>query len=132
MRYKLLGLTNLCEAYLVQHRKGFVRRCKLFSVGLFGRKDAVDVSRMRCVFRFNLPVDEAYEAQALQQYMAMGVLSRRTAMQSCPYVEDVAQEEERIAQEAEADDRRLIAAGDDLIQREALSMLGDEDGEDSA
>lgn len=132
MRYKLLGLSNLCEAFLVQHRKGFVRRCKLYSVALYGRKDAVDVSRMRCVFRFNLPVDEAYEAQALQQYMAMGVLSRRTAMQSCPYVEDVAQEEERIAQEAEADDRRLIAAGDDLIQREALSMLGDEDGDESA
>ena len=132
MRYKLLGLSNLCEAFLVQHRKGFVRRCKLYSVALYGRKDAVDVSRMRCVFRFNLPVDEAYEAQALQQYMAMGVLSRRTAMQSCPYVEDVAQEEERIASEQSEYDRRMVQAGDDLIQREAVAMLGDEDGDESA
>ena len=128
MRYKLLGLSNLCEAFLVQHRKGFVRRCKLFSVALFGRKDAVDVSRMRCVFRFNLPVDEAYEAQALQQYMAMGVLSRRTAMQSCPYVEDVAQEEERIASEREDEDAMMARAGDDLIQARALAELDDGQG----
>ncbi len=131
MRYKLLGLSNLCEAFLVQHRKGFVRRCKLYSVALFGRKDAVDVSRMRAVFRFNLPVDEAYEAQALQQYMAMGVLSRRTAMQSCPYVEDVAQEEERLDEEARADAERTMRAGDDLIQRDALAMLGEEIEDDA-
>ena len=84
---------------------------------------------MRCVFRFNLPVDYAYEAQALQQYMAMGVLSKRTAMQSCPYVEDVAQEEERIASEQSEYDRRMIQAGDDLVQRDALLMLGDEDAD---
>jgi len=132
MRYKLLGLSNLCEAFLMQHRKGFVRRCKLFSTGLFGRPDAIDVSRMRCVFRFNLPSDEAYTAQALQQYLAMGILSRRTAMQSCPYVEDVAQEEERIEEEAQADIERTMRAGDDLIQRDAMIMLGEEIEDDAS
>ncbi len=126
MRYKLLGLSNLCEAFLMQHRKGFIRRCKLYSTGLFGRPDAVDISRMRCVFRFNLPSDEAYEAQALQQYLSMGILSRRTAMQICPYVEDVAQEEARIEEELQADAERTMRAGDDLIQRDAMIMLGEE------
>lgn len=131
MRYKLLGLSNLCEAFLMQHRKGFVRRCKLYSTGLFGRPDAIDVSRMRAVFRFNVPVDEAYVAAALQQYLAMGLLSRRTAMQSCPYVEDVAQEEERLDEEARADAERTTRAGDDLIQRDALAMLGEEIEDDA-
>lgn len=108
IKFKLQGLNNLAQSLIAWFNKGFKRRCKLYSYVLYGSADAVDVSSMRIVFRFDIPADIINEANALKTYIESGVLSRRTAMENCPYVEDVTIENERIESEKDADLERSL------------------------
>ncbi|MBQ7620819.1 MAG: phage portal protein [Candidatus Methanomethylophilaceae archaeon] len=108
IKFKLQGLNNLAQSLVAQFNKAFKRRCKLFSYVLFGSVDAIEVESMRLVFRFDIPADIINEANALNTYIQAGILSRRTAMENCPYVEDVAIEEERIEAEKDSDLERSL------------------------
>ena len=108
IKFKLQGLNNLAQSLVAQFNKAFKRRCKLFSYVLYGSVDAIEVESMRLVFRFDIPADIINEANALNTYIQAGILSRRTAMENCPYVEDVAIEEKRIEAEKDSDLERSL------------------------
>jgi len=116
IKFKLQGLNNLAQSLIAQFNKGYKRRCKLYSYILFGDADAVDVENMRIVFRFDIPADIINEANALNTYIEARILSRRTAMENCPYVEDVTIEEERLAVETKLDMERQQQMEMDFLQ----------------
>lgn len=109
LKYKLLGLNDLAQAYVSQFQPSFRRRCKIYSFILGGGADS-DVTDMEAVFTFNLPVGIASTAQTVQAYVGMGVMSRRTAMEVCPYIDDPDEEQERIDIERDGDQERQTRA----------------------
>ncbi len=127
IKFKLQGLNNLAQSLIAQFNKGFKRRCKLYSYVLFGSAEAANIASMRIVFRFDIPADIINEANALNTYIQAGILSRRTAMENCPYVEDVAIEEERIIAEKDDDLERSLRSEMDPM---ANSMSSSEDEDD--
>ncbi|MBE6524476.1 MAG: phage portal protein [Thermoplasmata archaeon] len=130
IKFKLQGLNNLAQSLIAQFNKGFKRRCKLYSYVLFGSVDAVEVESMRIVFRFDIPADIINEANALNTYIQAGILSRRTAMENCPYVEDVAIEEERIDQEKDSDLERSLRSEMDPMVNNMSSSEDEGNGEE--
>lgn len=125
IKYKLLALNNLAQSFVSQFERGFMRRCKLYSYALFG-KDGADVPSMRVTFRFNLPNDSAYDAQTMEIYMRNSALSKQTMMENCPYINDVAAEQARLATEADEADARMERAETDYLQLEGQRILDEE------
>ena len=124
IKYKLMALNNLAQSFIAQFNRGFLRRCKLYSYALFG-SDGAQVEDMHITFKFNLPADNSYDAQTMQIYAAAGALSRKTMMENCPYIDDVDQEEERLAEEATTDNERDMAAFEDRKQTD-LEIINEE------
>lgn len=124
IKYKLMALNNLAQSFIAQFNRGFLRRCKLYSYALFG-SDGAQVEDMRVTFKFNLPADNSYDAQTMQIYAAAAALSRKTMMENCPYIDDVDQEEERLAEEATTDGERDMAIFEDRKQTD-LEIINEE------
>lgn len=101
IKFKLQGLNNLAQSLISMFHKGFTRRCKLYNYSMFGEQGA-NIDEMGITFRFDIPADLINEANALNTYYQAGVISRRTAVENCPYVEDADKELERIEEEEDA------------------------------
>ncbi len=118
IKYKLMALENLAQSFISQFNRGFLRRCKLYSYALFG-PDGARCEEMRVTFKFNLPADSSYDAQTMRIYLDTHTLSRRTMMEQCPYITDVDEEQERLADEDSIDDDRVRFREEDQMQRQA-------------
>lgn len=129
MKYKLLGLLNVSQALEAEFRKGFRRRCRLYSSAMFGDAGA-DVRSMDVKFRFNLPTDPSFEAQSLQIFIQNGLLSRETALGFVPYVDDVQEELERIRGEEEEQDARQRRQEVDFLNGNLGQDMTPEDEDD--
>lgn len=109
LKYKLLGLNDLAQGLVSQFQPSFRRRCRIYAHILGGGTDA-DVDDMEAVFSFNLPVGIASTAQTVQMYVGMGVMSRRTAMEVCPYIDDPDEEQALIDIELDGEQERQTRA----------------------
>jgi len=78
------------------------------------------VSKMQINFRWNVPTDLSYEAQALTTLTGAGLLSRRTAIDILSVIKDAETENARLTAEAEEDAKRQTGAwaGDPYTEEE--------------
>ena len=130
IKLKLQGLNTLAQSVVSEFDAGFRRRCKLYSYAMFG-EDGADIDHMGITFRFDLPADLLTESQVLSNYLNAGVISRRTAMESVPYVDDIEEEERRIEAERQAESDRQARMEQDILMQGLRSQGAVPEDEDA-
>jgi SPP1 family phage portal protein len=100
MKYKLLGLEQLTKIKERWFREGLRWRLRLFAgfLSLKG-KPSLDADSVNMMFRRSLPVNDLEIAQTIQ--MLQGIVPDNVLLSQVPFVEDVAQAMDDLAEQKE-------------------------------
>lgn len=100
LRYKLLGFENNAGAIEKQMKKALQKRIELIA-SIFKLTDGVEIWRdIEISFKRNLPIDLADLANTLN--MLRGIVSTETLLGQLPFIADVQNELDKVAQEKQA------------------------------
>lgn len=119
LAYKMFGTDQKAATKEALFQLGFLRRCKLYDFALNNTAAVLaspeaytpkaDLSGMAVAFRPNVPQDVQYLANSLTSLVSAGILSKQTARQQVPFIDDPGREAEQIEAENQAADARTRA-----------------------
>lgn len=119
MAYKMFGTDQKMAEKVMQFRRGFVRRVKLYDWRLnnpanaLGYEPRTNMAGIDIIFQFNAPQDLSYLATALSTLTGAGIMSKRTARMQISAISDPEKEAELVKVEADEDADRSAGAFED-------------------
>lgn len=123
MKYKLLGLENVCSIKERKFKRGLQNRLWLISV-MMGIKTGTSLQEIKINFKRNIPNNEVEVADYINKLR--GLVSTETLISQLPFIENVAEEMEKLAEENSLNSYVDLEEGEDDAGEELLAAQAEQ------